>query len=475
MRFVRGRPYTASMDAREFRSVRRVRRAARALFRFADAELADARIVVAVLALAASAAGAASQAPQGPESIRRLAPALGPQSVELSRMAVERRADRSLVLDASDAPQKLDVADFEALDASGRKLALTKTADGKFSVAEAADQWVFVRPKVPAELRVVPGRQWLPGFGLSPAAGGREPAVVASYVEFATAPIAWDVERDSYRLLAQIGVAQADDLTRTGKLEPRAEIRIAYEGITGAEPAALAIDELGIAGERPIELVFRKVSSATPRLVLRSSLSGEQPFALEVASRIALDVAADAVLGFGLESVRVTAQAVAPNGALFTFASPTELLVRGERLLIEDADALQLPADGRTVAFTARSKWLGVGRVVASARTSSGELHGSASLEQRAPWFQLCVALAGGALGGFARRFLKGARKDRDARHVLEGLTVGAVAFVAGVLGVGFSLLPSAIVATLAGAFLTGVLAGFAGVVVLERLAERKA
>ncbi|MCK6445627.1 MAG: hypothetical protein L6Q99_04480 [Planctomycetes bacterium] len=455
------------MDAREFRSVRFARRFAQSLLTFAVATLASFE--------PASAAHATVQAPQGNDALRRIAPGLGPQSVELSRMAVERRADRSLVLDAKDAPQKLDVTRFEALDSSGRTLALTQTADGRFSVADAADQWVFVRPKVPTELRVVKGRQWLPGFGLSPASGGREPAVVASYVEFATAPIAWDVERDSYRLLAQIGVAQADDPTRTGALDPRAEIRVAYEGIAGAEPQALAITELGIAGERSIELVFRTVSSATPRLVLRSSLSGEQPFALDVASRIALDVAADAVLGFGLERVRVTAQAVAPNGALVALASPTDLLVRGERLLIEDADALQLPAAGGTVAFAARSKWLGVGRVVASARTASGELHGSASVEQRAPWLQLCAALAGGALGGFARRFVKGARKERNPRHVLEGLIVGAVAFVAGVLGVGYLDLPSALVATLAGAFLTGTLTGFVGVLVLERLVERKA
>ncbi|MBE2214239.1 MAG: hypothetical protein IAE82_10245, partial [Opitutaceae bacterium] len=71
----------------------------------------------------------------------------------------------------------------------------------------------------------------------------------------------------------------------------------------------------------------------------------------------------------------------------------------------------------------------------------------------------------------FARRFVRGARRRSAGRQVIEGVVVGLVAFVAGVLGVGLLDLPPVIVATVAGAFLTAVLAGFAGVVVLERLA----
>ena len=85
------------------------------------------------------------------------------------------------------------------------------------------------------------------------------------------------------------------------------------------------------------------------------------------------------------------------------------------------------------------------------------------------------MALLGGALGGFARQFVKGARRSSRRRRTLEGVVVGLVAFLAGVLGVGYFELPSGVVATEAGAFLTGAIAGFAGVSVLEFIAKRKA
>jgi len=59
-------------------------------------------------------------------------------------------------------------------------------------------------------------------------------------------------------------------------------------------------------------------------------------------------------------------------------------------------------------------------------------------------------------------------------RRVFEGVIAGLVAFVAGVLGVGYLHLPPPIVATEAGAFLVSALAGFAGVSVLETLGAKK-
>jgi hypothetical protein len=152
-------------------------------------------------------------------------------------------------------------------------------------------------------------------------------------------------------------------------------------------------------------------------------------------------------------------------------STPVEITCVGGREA--DANRLVISDTERQARFRFRSVGLGRAQIVATARTVRQAIVGSVSVEQAMPWAQLLAALLGGALGGFSRRFLKGARARTAGRRVLEGTIVGLVAFVAGVLGVGYLSLPSPIVATVAGAFLTAVIAGFAGVTVLERLTKK--
>jgi hypothetical protein len=49
------------------------------------------------------------------------------------------------------------------------------------------------------------------------------------------------------------------------------------------------------------------------------------------------------------------------------------------------------------------------------------------------------------------------------------------IGFVAGALGVGWNWVPEVVVATIAGAFLTGAIAGFMGVTILEKFRAPKA
>jgi hypothetical protein len=70
---------------------------------------------------------------------------------------------------------------------------------------------------------------------------------------------------------------------------------------------------------------------------------------------------------------------------------------------------------------------------------------------------------------------MKRARRHLAMRRATEGVVVGLIAFVAGVLGVGYLKLPPAIIATEAGAFLVAALAGFVGVTLLERMSSPKA
>ena len=87
----------------------------------------------------------------------------------------------------------------------------------------------------------------------------------------------------------------------------------------------------------------------------------------------------------------------------------------------------------------------------------------------------MLAALIGGAVGGFSRRFSRNASGGTGLARIAEGLAVAIIAYVAGVLGVGYLGLPVAVVSTEAGAFLTGALTGFAGVTVIELLSKRLA
>lgn len=85
----------------------------------------------------------------------------------------------------------------------------------------------------------------------------------------------------------------------------------------------------------------------------------------------------------------------------------------------------------------------------------------------------MLAALIGGALGGYSRRFSKQATSASSGARIAEGLAVAVIAYVAGVLGVGYLALPVFVVSTEAGAFLTGALTGFVGVTVIEALSKR--
>jgi hypothetical protein len=117
--------------------------------------------------------------------------------------------------------------------------------------------------------------------------------------------------------------------------------------------------------------------------------------------------------------------------------------------------------DPRQPAFNAgtadtmvRLRSAGLGAV--TVRGTADGVSARTSIDQQFPASPLISALLGGTLGSLARRFVKRARRRRPLRQVVEGLLVATIAFVAGVLGVGYLGLPAAVASTEAGAFLTG-------------------
>ena len=158
-----------------------------------------------------------------------------------------------------------------------------------------------------------------------------------------------------------------------------------------------------------------------------------------------------------------------------------ELASADGQVLLRQASVLALEVDGRATPDPAvvnvgagdssasfRLRSAGIGNV--TVKVALAGLTDVVTIQQTWPWAPLLAALAGGALGGYARRFVKGARRRDTGRRVGEGLIVALLAFVAGVLGTGLLGLPPLLVATEAGAFLTGALAGFLGVTLLEMM-----
>ncbi len=173
--------------------------------------------------------------------------------------------------------------------------------------------------------------------------------------------------------------------------------------------------------------------------------------------------------GFGLGTVAVDVVHLLPHGVPAPVGEDTPVSLEIDGFARPEQDRLVIAAGRSRGHFTLRSAGLGPVTVSATARG----LEDRRTIEQTFPVTPLIAVLLGGALGGYSRRFQKGAPDAAAHMRVVEGTAVALVAYVAVVVGVGTIAIPAAVAATEAGAFLTGALAGFAGVVVIERLSRR--
>ncbi|MGH8020239.1 MAG: hypothetical protein ACREIA_18565 [Opitutaceae bacterium] len=418
----------------------------------------------------------AEPAPRRIDAVRVREAVAAPVAERIRVEAVrEARTTALLHLD----PRKLSVAPLPAgarviaTDLAGREIPV-HTTDGRVSVDPKPGQWVVVKPADVVAVEMTKGVQWLPGVCVPPTDGGSatEANTLRSYAKFAIAPVVWDTALDAYRMVASIGVAKNGDPSATGGLGTHALVKLAFEGVP-VEPSEFRLDTAGFAGERTVEFTFPRTQIAAPRMIVRTNVAGEQPFVMNVRPRVEVTARKDPILGLGLEETSVIVECVQANGALLALAGDVPVVISCSGGQDSDANALRVSSQQAQKEFRIRSVGLGTIKVLASARLPSEELVGSVTVGTTLPWAQFVAALAGGALGGFARRFMKGARKSKTPTHVLEGVVVATIAYVAGVLGVGFLQLPAAIVATVAGAFLTGALTGFVGVMVIEQMTKK--
>ena len=390
----------------------------------------------------------------------------------LKNSAARTLPRRAVVEGLTESLQNLRITDLNGRDISPQVEA--KSENGKITLDLAQPTAVVLKSKNIATMKVpATSRLVLPGGAVAPlsasSSSGNEKAVWFR-LTFAASPIPapWQPEENGYLTQLTFGLKRPDGAPATLKLDQPVIVKLGYQGLVAPEIAMISIDAPGIENEKTIPLRFTP-QSPNPTLLVRSTLS-DVNLELSAVPRLSILADRDSFLGLGLDVINVTIANVHPDGsdAMVDHDTPVAVTVEGGPRL--ESDSIVLRKGDSSTRLALRSS--GLKKV--TVRANANGILGVTTLRQDFPTTPLLLALVGGAIGGFARQFLKGAHRAAKRRRVLEGIVVASIAFVAGVLGVGYFDLPSGIVATEAGAFLTGAVAGFAGVSVLELMAKRK-
>ncbi|HEY0946302.1 MAG TPA: hypothetical protein VGD81_13585 [Opitutaceae bacterium] len=382
---------------------------------------------------------------------------------------------RLVVEDVQDSPGDLRVLDLDGQDVSARLQA--RSEGRRLSVALANTAPFIVKPKTVPRITLSAQKLTLPGGLVTPVvaapntADPLRPAWFRVTLFPTPVPAVWDAAESRYTMKLTLGVnlvaSAAGAAAQSLRLQPPVTLKFGYEGLTADELVPVTIEAHGLEHEKTVELRFVP-STPSPRLLVRSSIA-DADLELKALPRLDVRPVQRSIAGFGLATVEVAIEHVLPHGE--RVAAPRALPV----LLEIDGHATPEPrqpvieAGASTTSFTLRTA--GLGRT--TIRASADGVTGGTVIEQTLPVGPVLAVLLGGALGGYARKFMKGARRAATGRRVVEGLIVGVIAFVAGLLGVGYLNLPPVLIATEAGAFLTGALCGFIGVTVLESLTKK--
>lgn len=393
----------------------------------------------------------------------------------------QQTPETRLLLDWQKSAESLRVTTLQGRDITGE--AEPRQAQDKVSLAVSPghpfvvkDEQVETLVLSSEEPRVLPGGLVMPDIPSTPPASGSSPdgGLIASWIRLtlvpSPVPAFWNEETGAYHTDLNFGLRVPDAQHDTISLDSPVTVRLGFAGLEALEDIpTLTLKATGLAHEKSVPLHFIP-RTPRPTVRVRSTLS-DVDLQIEALPRLAVRPAASSLMGLGLATQEVTIVQLAPHGVPLPADVATDIdvtLTGGGHL---DSGRLRLDPEASATAFTLRSQGLAPITITAFA---SG-MRGSATIEQHIPWGPAIAALVGGALGGFARRFVKGTRKRQASRRLLEGVVVASIAYVAGVLGVGYLALPVAVVASEAGAFLTGALTGFLGVTVLETLSRQRA
>lgn len=366
----------------------------------------------------------------------------------------------------------LTARDIQITDLDGRDLSASarQRVDGselQVAVPEQQREYV-VRLKEVAQLRLPERRTVLPGGVVRNGAQGETAAWFRPTIMASPLPVAWNPERRRYSTRVFLGLEPPDDEPATELSRPIV-MRLSFRGMQADPVQEVRLAQAGLEHEEEVELLFLP-TTPQPVLEVRSTV-GDVDLAMDVLPRLELRPVGNSVPGFGLGTATFEVVRLHPHGAEAAVDEDTHVSLQiGGGARPESAGDLMIPAGQSRTRFVLRSGGLGPLTVTADA----GGLMDERTISQEFPLAPLIAAVGGGALGGYSRRFRKNAQPVSGVTRILEGLLVALVAYAASVLGVGWLQLPEAVAATVAGAFLTGALAGFVGVSIIETITSRR-
>lgn len=279
-------------------------------------------------------------------------------------------------------------------------------------------------------------------------------------------PAVWDTAGRRYNMRLSLGL-RAEGLPSDASLDEPVTVRFGFRGLEAKPFEPVTIERAGVEHEKQLTLDFLPTTEQ-PVLEMRSTIT-DIDFELEALPRIELRPVRNAMYGLGLGDVEIRVMRLLPHGDPAVPDADVTATVEVTGSARPEPRTVTIRKGEANASFMLHSR--GTGPV--DVRVTAGGLTDSRTIDQQFPTGPVLFTLAGGALGGFARRFVRRARGAGTSTLIAEGLVVAVIAFVAGVLGVGYVNLPSAVVASEAGAFLVGAVAGFVGVTVMEGLRKR--
>lgn len=366
--------------------------------------------------------------------------------------------------------RQLAPADIRITNIDGSDLAAEpekRVQEGELLVAVPEYRQFIVRPADVVTLPMTAQRIDLPGGVVQTPAADADtadwfrPTLMASPL-----PVTWNEARRLYSTRIFLGLRSGGELAGSS-LDHPVTMRFGFRGMTAEPVPDITLEDAGIEHEQVIDLHFLP-TTAEPVLELRSDI-GDVDLQMDVMQRVELVPLRTSMPGFGLGTVGIDLVRMDPHGVLAPVSADTPVSIQVDGSGTAEPNRMIIPGGESTAHFTLRSS--GVGPV--TVRVHAGGLSDSRTVSQTLPLMPLLAAILGGALGGYSRRFAKGATQQTAGLRILEGILVALVGYTAAVLGVGYVGLPPVIAATEAGAFLIGALTGFVGVMALEILTRR--
>lgn len=359
---------------------------------------------------------------------------------------------------------------MEITDLRGRVLQQSISPGSENIILNVQDTDTFIaRPRELVTLDLTARRTALPGGLIQPdrSESAREGETVWFRPTASASPIPaiWDPVQERYRTHLLLGL-QTSNSDNSKQPEQPVVLRLGFRGMDAEPVGPVKLEKAGVEHDRRILLNFRPTTDR-PVVELRSDL-GRYDLNLEVLPRLEVRPDADSMDGLGLGTLEVAVVRYGRGGDESPVAEATDVFVEtsGARKM---TDRVVIPAGQANARFQIRSSGLGIAQV----RASVGGLEGKASVQQNFPYLPVAFAVLGGAIGGFCRRFQRKAPRSSDLMRILEGVLVAIVGYAISVLGIMQLGVPPALAATEAGAFITGVIAGFVGVSVIEALTRR--